>query len=170
MTNLVRTTNTYDYVLRTGNYQMDSLSMASAESMLVIGDAVLYVPGNISMTGNSQITIIPGASLKLYAGGDTKLAGNGISNEGGDANKFSYYGLPGNTSLAVSGNASFTGTIYAPNADFSLNGSGNTEYDFVGASVTKSVAMHGHFHFHYDEKLGRSGGKTRYSVASWNEL
>lgn len=169
-TNLVRSTNTYDYVLRTGNYKMSSLSMASSESMLVTGDAVLYVTGDISMTGNSKITIVPGASLKIYAGGDTKLAGNGISNEGGDTTKFSYYGLPGNTSLAVSGNASFTGSIYAPNADFTLNGGGNNEYDFVGASVTKSVAMHGHFHFHYDERLGRNGGKARYSVASWNEL
>jgi hypothetical protein len=108
--------------------------------------------------------------LKLYVGGNANMAGNGIFNQNGDTAAFQYYGLPGNTSLALSGNASFTGTFYAPNADFALNGGGNNDYDLVGASVTKTVYMHGHFHFHYDEKLGRSNGPIRYRVASWDEM
>lgn len=171
VTNAVTESKTYDYVLRTGNYQMFSLTMSGDESMIILGDAVLYIEGNFSMTGKSQLTIAQGGSLKLYVGGSsTKFAGNGIVNETSDASKFSYFGLPSNTSLAMSGNASFTGTIYAPNADFSLNGGGNDIYDFVGASVTRSVAMHGHFNFHYDEALGRKGGRPLYRVASWNEI
>ncbi len=170
-TNMLKSTNTYNYVLRTGNYQMSSVSMSGGSTMAIAGDAVLYVPGDFSMTGQSQITILPGASLTLYVGGaSTKFAGNGILNQNGDAMKFAYYGLPGNTDISLSGNASFTGSIYAPSADFSMNGGGNNEYDFVGASVTKTVSMHGHFKFHYDERLGRDRGATRYNVASWNEL
>jgi hypothetical protein len=40
----------------------------------------------------------------------------------------------------------------------------------VGAAVTKSADMNGHFHFHYDERLGRSQVLSKYSVASWIEL
>ena len=47
---------------------------------------------------------------------------------------------------------------------------GGGDYDLVGASVTTPVYMHGHFHFHYDEKLGRINGPIRYRVASWDEL
>lgn len=162
---------TYDYVLGTGNYEMQSMSMSGGAKMIVKGDAVLYVTGNLSMTGQSELIIAPGASLKIYVGGPTaKFAGNGILNQAGDTTKFAYYGLPNNTNLELSGNASFTGTFYAPNANFALNGGGNDSNDFIGASVTKTVAMHGHFKFHYDERLGRVAGPVRYRAASWNEL
>jgi len=139
--------------------------------MVVIGDAVLYTTRDFSMSGQSQIIIVPGASLKIYVGGPSaSLSGNGIINENADATKLSFFGMPGLTDLALSGNAAYTGTIYAPSAHFKLNGGGTTIYDFVGASVTKTVDMHGHFKFHYDERLGRSGGKTLYRVASWNEI
>jgi hypothetical protein len=169
-TNYTITTATYDYALGTGNYQMTSLNM-SGGTMIVTGDAVLYVTGDVSMTGLAQLIIAPGASLKLYVGGSTAhFAGNGILNQSGDTTKFSYYGLPNNTNLDLSGNAAFTGTFYAPNANMALNGGGNDIYDLIGASVTKTVSMHGHFKFHYDEKLGRIAGPIRYRAASWNEL
>jgi hypothetical protein len=40
----------------------------------------------------------------------------------------------------------------------------------VGASVTQSVQMNGHFNFHYDEALGALGPKTSYTITSWNEI
>ena len=97
------------------------------------------------------------------------LGGNGIVNPG-DAMNFQYYGMPSNTTLSYSGNAAFTGVIYAPNADFTLGGGGNGIYDFVGASVTSTVKMNGHFHFHYDENLKRIGPSRGYIITSWNEI
>jgi hypothetical protein len=164
------TTNSYDYVLDTGNYQLASLTMSGQSGMVVRGDAVLYIPGDMTMDGQAQITILPGASLTVYVGGAASLTGNGIMNMNADATKFSYYGLPSNTSIKLAGNAAFTGTIYAPSADLTLGGGGNDNYDCVGATITKSVSMNGHFGFHYDEMLGRVGGKPRYNVASWNEI
>lgn len=170
-TNYTTTNVKYDYALGKGNYQMQTLDMSGSAKMIVQGDAVLYVLGNLSFTGQSELIIAPGGSLKLYVGGSSaKFAGNGINNQAGDATKFSYFGLPGNTSLSLSGNASVTGVIYAPNADLTLNGGGNNTYDLVGATVTKSVAMHGHFKFHYDENLSTLPGPVRYRAASWNEL
>lgn len=161
---------TYDYVLTSGNYQMASLSMSGSAKIYVTGDAVLSVTGDFSMAGQSFIQLGAGASLKLYVGGASgSIGGNGIVNSG-NSSKFTYYGLPSNTSLSFSGNAAFTGVIYAPSAAFSLNGGGNTTYDFVGASVTKTVQMNGHFRFHYDEALAKTGPFRSYIVNSWNEM
>lgn len=171
-TNSTVTTDSYDYVAGNGNYQMSSLSMSGSSRMLITGNTVLYVTGDIQITGQAQIIIAPGATLKLYVGGaSAKLSGNGVMNYNtADASSFAYYGLPGNTELHMGGNAAFTGTIYAPNADFHLGGGGNNSYDCVGATVTKTVKMNGHFNFHYDEKLGRQSIQNRYKVASWSEM
>jgi hypothetical protein len=165
----------YTYLLTGGNYLTSSLSMSGQNKMLVTVSSVLWVTSSFSMAGQSQITLAPGVTLKLYVGDTTgsgasaSLAGNGIVNPG-NAMNFQYYGMPSNTSLSYSGNGAFTGAIYAPDANFSLGGGGNNTYDFVGASVTSTVTMNGHFHFHYDENLARIGPSRGYIITSWNEI
>ena len=159
----------YDYVLDTGNYQLSSLSLSGQARILVRGDAVLYVKGPFAMAGQAQIEIAAGASLKIYVAGNVDLKGNGIMNANIDALKFGLYGLPTCTSIALGGNASFTGTIYAPQAAFSAGGGGNNQYDCVGAVIANSISMNGHFSFHYDEALGRSGPGNGFVITSWNE-
>jgi hypothetical protein len=161
----------YNYVLASGNYQLSGLSMSGSDKMLITGDAVLYVTGDFSLTGNAQILLATNATLRLYvAGQTTRIGGNGITNPNDSAFNFSYYGLPTNTRMSIDGNASFTGTIYAPQADLTIGGGGSDTYDFVGASVTGSVMMNGHYHFHYDEALGPYGPRRTYVVTSWNEI
>lgn len=161
----------YTYVLGNGDWQMSSLSMSGKKKMMVNGNAVLYVTGNISMAGQAYIEIAPGASLHLYgAGSSTSLSGQGIANSNSNATNFFYYGLPSNTSLSLSGNSAFTGVIYAPQADLTMNGGGSTTYDLVGAGIVNSISMNGHFNFHYDEALGDLGSGSGFVVTSWNEL
>jgi hypothetical protein len=179
---IVGTTN-YAYVLGNGNYQLSSLSMSGnaskpnksgisdAPAVMVNGDAVLYVAGDVSLTGGAYIYVNSTARLKMYVGGaSASLGGNGVMNAAGNATNFFYYGLPSNTGLSFSGNAAFSGAIYAPNADFTLGGGGSDTYDFVGASVTSTVKMNGHFNFHYDENLGRLTPGGVFVVTSWAEL
>ena len=103
------------------------------------------------------------------AGASTSLGGQGVINGGAKASSFGYWGLPSNTSISMHGNAAFTGTIYAPQAALTLGGGGNSDYDFVGATITSSVKMNGHFKFHYDEALKAFGPRRGYAVASWEE-
>lgn len=111
------------------------------------------------------------ATLKLYgAGASTSIGGNGVANESGIAENFQYYGLSSNTSVSFSGNAAYAGTIYAPDADLSMGGGGNNTYDFVGASISKTVSMNGHFNFHYDEALRNMNSGGGFTIASWNEI
>ena len=159
----------YDYVLDTGNYQLSGLSMSGQSKLLARGDAILYLTGAFAMAGQAQIDIAAGASLKIYVAGNVDLKGNGIMNANIDALKFGLYGLPSCASIDLGGNASFTGTIYAPQAAFSAGGGGANQYDCVGAVIANSISMNGHFSFHYDEALGRSGPGNGFVITSWNE-
>ncbi len=160
----------YIYVLGSDNYLMTSLTLKSKETMYVNGNAVLYVTGDVLMQGNlsSQIFIGPGASLAIYVGGASAVFTQ-VNNQG-YAKNFSYYGLPANTSVSFGGNAAVIGTVYCPNADFTVGGGGNDVYDFEGSVMAKTIKMNGHYNFHYDEGLVRSGPSFGYVPTSWKEL
>ncbi len=161
----------YNYVLSgsaAGPRYLQTPSLGG--KVYVTGNVALLVSASFSFTGNDCIYLAPGATLTLYVGAPSAtLGGNGVINSG-SALDFQYLGLNTNTKLAFGGNGAFVGAIYAPYADFQLNGGGNNITDFIGASVTSTVQMNGHFNFHYDEALGRRGPQRDYVVTAWNEL
>ena len=188
-------TFTYTYSLTASNYATTTVvykyaigstlpGLATAEKFKVPGDFVLnndkllvldgnrtiYIEGSFRMSGQAQVIIAPGASLKIYVGGNIDLAGQGIVNYTLDASKFSLYGLPTCNSIAIGGNAAFTGVIYAPTANVTMNGSGVYPTDVVGAIIANTATMNGIFQFHYDEALGRAKILAKYTPASWQEL
>ena len=169
----------YDNLLTSGNYQVANLT-----GSVYVGQSntVLYVTSSISIGSGGgkpkngfappQIHIAPGGSLTIYmAGATTTISGNGVVNDTAQAKNFAYYGLPSNTTISLTGNGAFYGTIYAPQANFSLKGSGNTSVDdFTGASITKSTTMTGNFNFHYDESLIHLTTLGGYDAVSWQEM
>jgi hypothetical protein len=101
---------------------------------------------------------------RLYIGNTTGAAttaefGSVNTVPGASPTAFQYYGLANNTSVTWGGNQSYKGTVYAPNAVFSVGGGGNNIYDYQGACVVNQIVLNGHFNFHYDEDLRRSGPK-----------
>jgi hypothetical protein len=158
---------TYDMILRDGDYMLNNVSN---KRIIATGNARLYVTGNISQNGNSVIQVAATGSLKLYVGGSADLGGNGILNETAKTANFMLYGLPTCTDIKFHGNGTFYGAIYAPNADLTLSGGGSGDQDFSGASITKSVKFNGHFRFHYDEALRRMIPGKGYTITSWNEM
>jgi hypothetical protein len=165
----------YKYLLGGGEFSMAELSLTGQEVMLVTNHVKLLVTGNIDIKGNAYIDIAPNSSLELYMDGPSaNIAGNGIVNRNSTALSFVYFGTPDHRSLSITGNGTFTGAIYAPEADFVLGGGGSNTNggvdDFSGASVSKTVRMLGKFRFHYDESLGRSGWARGYLVAGWDEI
>jgi hypothetical protein len=160
-------------LLGNGNYMVDNakpLKFSSGDVILVTGRAKLYVTGDFIMGGQSQIIITPGASLQLYVGGQN--AEFQTINNGGNCATFSYFGLPGNTSINLAGNSLLLGTIYAPNAALTLAGSGDpkTPFDFQGACAVNTIKLNGHFNFHFDENLKRKGPVRGYQITAWSEI
>ena len=161
----------YTWVLGNANYMYTSANGASFKSgdkILVTGSATVYVTGSFTMQGNSSITIAPGAHLELYVGGASTTIN--VVNNGGTCNSFNYFGLPSNSSITLTGNAAFLGTIYAPTANLTLSGGGNNTLDYQGAIAVNTIGMNGHFNFHFDENLRRSGPIRGYQITSWAEM
>jgi hypothetical protein len=161
----------YTWILGYGNYmyaEPKGANFKTGDIILVVGRARVYVTGDFIMQGGSSIIIAPGASLELYVGG----ANTTIStlNNAGNCSTFSYFGLPGNTSIDLSGNATFLGSIYAPNAGLVLSGGGGNITDFQGACAVRGIGMNGHFNFHFDENLMRKGPVRGYQITSWTEI
>lgn len=157
----------YSLVVGSGNSMIASISLSGNQKILVNGaNAVLYITGDFSMSGQSTLTITAGASLKVYMGGNASLTGQGIYNLSGSALNCQFYGLPTCTDFKMSGNPDFTGFLYAPNADFTSTG--NSIY--YGSVVCKSAKFTGNASFHYDEALGRVGPSRGAVPIEWKEL
>ncbi len=161
---------TYRHVIASsGDYTASTLSGSVYVQSNV--NARVYLRDSVSLTGKDEIRIDPRAQrLTVYMeGSQFKLGGNGVVNGTGNAGSFLYFGLPSNTAIDFGGNAAFTGAIYAPQAAFTLGGGGKDEMDFIGASVTKSVKMNGHYNFHYDENLANIGPSRGFVPTAWAE-
>jgi hypothetical protein len=154
----------FNYLLDSGSYQLSTLTLSGGQAMYVRGNAVLYSVGNITVSGSGYIYLAPDASLQLYGGGSSSvISGGGVVNGTGNAANFSYYGLTNNTTLNYSGTAAFIGTVYAPQANFTLSGSGG----MCGAAIVNSYVSSGGSSFHYDQALG---GSSYMALTSYTEL
>lgn len=128
-------------------------------------DATSFSPGNIHILSTNGTS----GTLTVYqVSGSAGMSGN-VTIDSGRARNFWYFGLPGVTSVTYGGNSSFIGVMYAPEADLTLNGGGNNN-GLIGASITKSITMNGHYDFHFDEDLLSVGPSRSYIVTSWKEL
>jgi hypothetical protein len=137
----------------------------SSQAIYVAGQATVYVTGTFDMKG--PITVAPGGSLKIYVAGSYGRLNQ--VNTDGNAFSFQYYGLPTNSSLSWSGNSTFTGTVYAPQASLKLSGGGSSTLDFQGAIIADTISLNGHFSFHFDENLRRRGPMSGFMVTLWEE-
>jgi len=152
---------TYNYVLSDGNYELGSLS----GNVAVTGNVTLYVKGDVAFGGDEKLLIAPGAHLKLYvAGAKTKITS--VVNQTGLAEAMSYFGLPSNKEVTLTGNSVMTAAIYAPDASITISGGVAVNGSVVGADAT----LNGNSAFHFDESLARLGPRRAIAVASWNEL
>ena len=109
-------------------------------------------------------------TAKIYLNGPTSIgiAGNTAIDASNRPENLWYYGLPSLTAATFSGTSTFVGVVYAPQANFTLNGGGN-EIGVVGSTVTGSITMNGHYNFHYDESLATNSSRG-YLPLTWQEL
>jgi hypothetical protein len=132
----------------------------------------IYVAGSVNLSGNTAITLGTSCTkVNIYVVGSSfDITGNSsINNLTQHASVLAVWGLPTLTDVTIAGNGGFTGTLYAPEANFTIGGGGNNTYDFVGAIIVNAVTLKGHAHFHYDESLSRNGPARGYIPTSWTE-
>jgi hypothetical protein len=174
---------------------------AAFENKTIDGTYYRYVfdnSGQYTVNSSGSIYVRPGASVTLqvqsanFLAPDVTVAGTGqragqlviyalrpgftfgdVTVESGKASKLVYLGTTGNTSLTLSNNNSFVGTIYAPEASFTndVGKAQGRKAEFTGSLMTKSVRINGSARFHFDEDLLRDSPVGRgFVVSSWKEL
>jgi len=156
-------------ITNSGYYSInDSKDITVSPGITVILDvkSFNFNPSHIDINGG---TTNSGNVVMYVESGSVTLSGNSSGGASGNRPENLYvYGLKDVTSITLSGNSSFVGAIYAPEATLTLNGGGNAN-NLIGAAVVNSVTLNGHYDFHYDTYLGGSQNGS-YVVASWQEL
>jgi hypothetical protein len=108
-----------------------------------------YLATSISITGNASLVInAAGGPVNIFVTGSIAVGGNGISNSSGLPQNLAL-SQSGGANVSFSGNASFYGTVYAPDSALSINGNGQLYGGFVG----RSIAQNGNGAIHYDQIL-----------------
>ncbi len=150
-----------------GDWRANSINL-NANKTVTIGPGTvrLYVSGNVNIAGNAFIQILPNTTLQVYVAGNVQIAGKGMVNDTGLSENNQWLGLPSSSSWNVNGNGQWIGTLYAPQADLTLNG-GGVDGDMSGSVVTRRITLTGNSQFHYDEALRGEDFASGYRVVSW---
>lgn len=122
-----------------------------SDDLVIVGPVVIVVDGDMN-TKNHTITVSGTGSLALYLAADLIMTGNSEINNQGIPKNLAIFGTndtEAGQDISIRGNAEFSATVYAPNADFELKGGAS----FSGAAVAKSVTMNGTSDIHIDETL-----------------
>lgn len=164
-------------------YSVDAISLGGNSSTVlnIVGDVTFLMKGVISITGQASINITAGSRLTIYTGSDVNIAGNGVANSNFDPASFLLYGTaPENIdsagsisaaqSISITGNGQLQSVVYAPTADISLTGGGNSG-QVLGGVVGLTARITGNSSFHFDEALREIifGGGV-FTIDSWLEM
>jgi hypothetical protein len=153
-----------------------SLSGNAGNILSITGRVVFVLSGDIEVKGSASISLNADSSVEIYTANDVAIGGGGITNTDGKATDFSVFGtapMDGDDAgqdITIVGNGQLAATVYAPNADVSLNG-GGTDGEVLGGVVALTATITGGSAFHFDEALWDiTDGDGTYSVDSWLEM
>ena len=140
--------------LNEGVYIFENLTLTgggNAETSLKVnGNVTIYVTGSINLSGQANINTITTGNGNGRNAVTTPLA---------SASHLMIYGTSTCTEVNLGGAGSLCGAIYAPNANITLHGMGNSNSDLWGSFVGKTVTLNGaKVSTHYDEALGKLPG------------
>ena len=156
----------YTYVAGNGDYSVGKINMGGGDVFLVRGRARILVTGDVTLSSDAAILLTTNATVEWYQmGGSVNMGGRGVINPRGFAKDFQLIGLRTCSSINYGGSIQFIGTVYAPTATVTLEGSA----DAYGALVGNSVELKGGMGLHYDEALN-SPQKIRFIASTWREV
>lgn len=165
-------------------YYVSSMALNSTKS-LEIGAAgavkvVMVFSSNVSLGGSAQIVIHPGSSLTVYAAGDFDMGGtsgvqNGTTTNPSNPVNFTLLGTRTEAQIVagqsmqvfnIRGTGYLSAVIFAPNANITVNGTGDT----YGSVVGNRVDMVGSGNFHQDLSLANIRTTGMWKMLKWREL
>jgi|UniRef100_UPI00404B2D66 hypothetical protein len=160
--------------LGSGTYRIPSVTLAGSDSLAITGNVIIVITATsgttgISLTGNANITLASGATLKIYAESNLSFSGKGVINPNTQPSSVQIWGTSTNATpqtIALSGNGSLSAITYAPNGNVSINGNG----EVYGSVIANEVNVTGNANFHYDKTLRYLNTGDPYGITKWREL
>ena len=160
-------------------YNINSIALSgnAAEALTINGDVVIRMtPATgtvISVGGQASLTLTNSAKLEIFTEANVSIAGNGVVYSGKPEN-FKLWGTRPQSSataqtIDINGNGVLSAVVYAPNANISKHGGGNSG-EVYGSMIGKSITVTGNSAFHYDEALAELDGGGVFGLSSWNEF
>lgn len=165
-------------------YYVSSMAL-NASKTLEIGAAgaanvVMVFTGNVTLGGSAQIVIHPGSNLTIYAAGDFEIGGtagilNGTTTNPSNPINFKLLGTRTEADIVsgmsmqvfnVRGVGYLSAVIFAPNANVTVNGTGDT----YGSVVGNRADMVGSGNFHQDLSLANIRTSGLWKLLKWREL
>jgi len=140
---------TADAAAADGRFYYFANGATLAGTTIATGKAVVLVGTNTNM--KNGLVIKGTGSLAVYIDGPVEAKGNGAINNENWAGALQIF-TSTTQKCTIGGNGTITGCLYAPNADLTCNGGGNSG-QLIGSFVAKSITSNGHMDFHYDETL-----------------
>ena len=145
--------------------------VSNSGSLSVSGNTTRTYPGgtywwsSVSVSGNGRLQFT--GSAVVYVTGNVSISGNGINTSGNLPPNLLIF-VSGTHSVSVSGNGNFYGGIYAPNSSVQISGNGA----FYGAAMGRTVTNNGNGGAHYDKALqdAVSSGGSEVDILSWQDL
>lgn len=147
-----------------------TLTIGAGKKVVFLANASNSTTNAIDVGGGAGVSVAAGATWNVYTNGDVRITGTGMANANNSPASSMFWGTQtSGQNFDISGNGQLIATVYAPDADVSLNG-GGTSGLMCGAVVAKSITMNGGTEFHYDDALGRLTTGNPFGISKWREL
>jgi len=146
------------------------LTVSGGKTLTLPVPPTQYYFSSVTLSGGSVLTFNNPGNLHvdIWIDNVLNLSGGGIANPSGKSTMLGIWSCGANTSnWTLSGGSGAYFSVYAPNHDVTISGSG----DLWGALAAKGVTASGGSKFHYDEALGRGPPQGLNAVAgAWSQL
>src|SRR5690606_36218513 len=135
-------------------YNLERIHISGSHTLTIKGDVTLVLPPSgidvVKIEGSGKIRLAEGAKLKIFTPGNINISGAGFLNNYSPSNlQIWSTATTSGQKIILAGSGNLSGTIYAPDAAFTIPGGTH----IYGAVVGQSFNMSGSGSFHYDESL-----------------
>lgn len=146
------------------------ISISNNGILSINGDLTLYVTGDVELKNSAEIEIQDNSTLTLYLEGDLD-ANNaaGLNNESEIPSSLVIYGTGTDQKIDLKNAADLYAVIYAPNAEMTVNNSG----DAYGSFIVKNFELKNGGEVYYDKALKQvteNDKLVRFTITRWEEL
>lgn len=146
------------------------ISISNNGTLTIDGDLTLYVTGDVDLKTNTEVKVKNNATLELYFDGDVNANNSsGINNESKIPSNVKIYGTGTNQKVDLKNSSDLYAVVYAPNADMTVNNSGEA----YGSFITESFELKNSGEVYYDKALkqvSQDDKLIRFTITRWEEL